>query len=920
MADRNARPIRGRADELKLISTLVASLRQGRGGILVIEGPPGIGKSRLAMELINIAEKSDVRALFGQAFEYQRAVPFYSLFTATLHADPPVGDAEELRRLGNSADLHYWVVHGLDAAIHTAAREKPLTIVLEDIHWADTSSLVALRALTATRYESPVLWVVSARTGAGGPATQDTLTELDRRGAQFIRLTALPRSGMIDMVEDTVRARADVSVVNLADKAHGNPFLLTELLGGLQEEGRLEVTRGCAVATGDFLPQRLSATMQQRLDALSEGSREVIQVAAVLPDRFTAVVLAHMLERQPAALVSAIDEAVRADLLVEDGDHLKFRHDLLRDAARQSLPQTLRRAMERQAATVMLEVGAAPEEVATQLVRSADVGDQAAIAALRQAAQSVAKSDKSGAADLSRRALELLPADDAQRGAVLAETVGLLHFSGRYQEADDLAVAMLSELPPEGEAQTRLRVMKAADGLDERVAENRRALQLSRIDDATRARHHAWLACNHAVSGLSYDRSFISQALASADATKDPESQLICEITLAIMDYVDGFALRALERLNKVDFHTDGHDPSFTSTLAGIHQTNALTYIGRSDEAAVIIDEGLKSARGEGGEVALALWALQRAANQLAVGDICTARASLESVAPSLWGTMSEISMNRWLILTEVAAHTGDQNLLHDATIHARSADPGGITMVNRGAAYVLALAAWLCGDTHEAARWLSCDSGHVLNPMWNNCFDQFIFTARVAVAAGDAGLRARVLQSLHLLEHDSEAIPVFAAMILHTRGILERDVHALTDAAAALRGARPLLSAAAAEDAGTEFARRGANLPAIEKLNEAFDAYAKCGASADARRVARRLRSLGVERRIVQSREKVGWDSLTDAELKVVNLIAGGATNSTVAEQLHLSPNTVKSHLRNAFAKLGINSRSQLAELTTAT
>ena len=157
-----------------------------------------------------------------------------------------------------------------------------------------------------------------------------------------------------------MRAKADVSLLNLAAKAHGNPFLVSELVGGLGEEGRLDVTGGRAVATGDGLPRRLGATMQQRLDLLSDGASEVVRVAAVLPDRFSAGLLAAMLERQPASLLSALEEAVRADLLVDDGERLRFRHDLLREATRQSLPQSLRRAMERQSASVMLGMGAAP--------------------------------------------------------------------------------------------------------------------------------------------------------------------------------------------------------------------------------------------------------------------------------------------------------------------------------------------------------------------------------------------------------------------------------------------------------------------------------------------------------------------------------------------------------------------------------
>src|SRR5215468_871606 len=149
-------PIRGRADELKVIGALVTAVAQGREGVLVIEGPPGIGKSRLLTEVLALADKCGVRTLFGEAFEYQQTVPFFSLFMATLHADPAVGDPEALRRLGGSADLRYWVVHDLAAAIHAAAADTPLAIVLEDIHWADNGTLLALRSMATAQPDSAV--------------------------------------------------------------------------------------------------------------------------------------------------------------------------------------------------------------------------------------------------------------------------------------------------------------------------------------------------------------------------------------------------------------------------------------------------------------------------------------------------------------------------------------------------------------------------------------------------------------------------------------------------------------------------------------------------------------------------------------------------------------------------------------------
>jgi DNA-binding CsgD family transcriptional regulator len=194
----------------------------------------------------------------------------------------------------------------------------------------------------------------------------------------------------------------------------------------------------------------------------------------------------------------------------------------------------------------------------------------------------------------------------------------------------------------------------------------------------------------------------------------------------------------------------------------------------------------------------------------------------------------------------------------------------------------------------------------------------RLILGARVASAAGDAGLRARVLQATEVLEREQPAVPLLAAVARYGRAILERDADALVAAADVLRSSsRPLLYASAAEDAGAELSRAQRNAEALDQLNAAFDTYIECEAIADARRVGRALRRLGVERRIVtHPRAKTGWDSLTDSELTVVHLIAEGSTNRTVARQLQLSPHTVKTHLHNAFAKLGITSRAQLAQL----
>jgi DNA-binding CsgD family transcriptional regulator len=912
-------PIRGRADELKVIGALVTAVAHGHGGVLVIEGPPGIGKSRLLTELMALADMGGVRTLFGEAFEYQQTVPFFSLFMATLRADPPVGDADALRRLGGSEDLRYWVVDDLADAIRAVAAQTPLAIVLEDIHWADNSTLLALRSLATARPDVAVLWVLTARSGAGGPAVQETLSVLHRADATVVRVGAMSPDAVAEMVCDAVRANADESLLNLAAKAHGNPFLVSELVGGLGEEGRLNVSDGRAVATGHALPRRLGAGMQQRLDLLSEGASDVVRVAAVLPDRFSAGLLAAMLERQPASLMAAVEEAVRADLLVEDGEQLRFRHDLLRETTRQSLPQSLRRAMERQSASVMLRMGATPAEVATQLARSAEHGDREAISALRQAAESIGDSDASAAADVSKRALELLPADDPEHGQLVAETVGLLNRASRYEEAEELAVAALSEVAsPQEEAEIRLRLPTInRHSTQRRVEENRRALQLRDISEVTRARHLAWLAYNLTFQKRGGQRrAAADEAAAAAASTGDLEATIMANLTLAVLDGGEGYAGRALRQLEDVCALARTSDATAAHDMAANHYAILLAAVGRLDDAAARVADGIEQAHRERNAMALAIWATIDGMVHLAAGRLSAARAATESLPRPERKGVSEPDMVRMVILTEVAVRTDDRNLLQQMVNDARDAYFTGSSAVRRGAAHVLALAAWQRDDVHDAMRWLG-DITLFETPIWTQVLDRVIFSARVASAGGDAGLRARVLQATDLLECERPAVPLFSAVAGYARGILERDAQALLAAADVLHASsRPLLYAAAAEDAGAELAQTDRGDEALDQLNAAFDTYLHHEALADARRVGRELRRLGVQRRIVSPRIKTGWDSLTDAELTVVTLIAQGVTNRDVAEQLHLSLHTVKTHVHNAFAKLGINSRAQLTQL----
>jgi DNA-binding CsgD family transcriptional regulator len=520
--------------------------------------------------------------------------------------------------------------------------------------------------------------------------------------------------------------------------------------------------------------------------------------------------------------------------------------------------------------------------------------------------------------------LELLGDDDAERGLLVAETVGLLNRASRYQEAEELAVAALSQAAsPQEEAEIRLRFPTLnKHSAQRRVEENRRALQLADISEVTRARHLGWLAYNLTFHDQGGERrAAANEAAAAAASTGDLEATILADVTLAMLDDAEGYAGRSLRRLEELCALARTSDLTAAHDLATIHYAGMLAAVGRLDDAAARVADGIERARRERNAMALDIWATNDGVVHLAAGRLAAARAATESLPRPRRTGVTVPDMIRMLVLAEVAVRTDDRNLLQQMVNDARDAYSIGSSVVRWVAAHVLALAAWQRDDVHDAMRWLG---GVPLfgSPLWPQVLDQVILGARVAAAAGDAGLRARVLQATDVLEGERPAIPLFTGVAGYARGILEGDAQALLAAADVLHGlSRPLLYAAAAEDAGAELARTDRRGEAVDPLTAAFDTYLHHEALADARRVGRELRRLGVQRRIVtQPRAKTGWDSLTDAELTVVNLIAQGDTNRSVAQRLHVTPHTVKAHLHNAFAKLGVNSRAQLSKLTQGT
>jgi DNA-binding CsgD family transcriptional regulator len=186
----------------------------------------------------------------------------------------------------------------------------------------------------------------------------------------------------------------------------------------------------------------------------------------------------------------------------------------------------------------------------------------------------------------------------------------------------------------------------------------------------------------------------------------------------------------------------------------------------------------------------------------------------------------------------------------------------------------------------------------------------------RAAIALSDRSRAEAVVGAAESLAADSPDEPCLAVATEHARGVLDRDPHRLITASE--RYTDCWSCGSAAEDAAVALVELGDDDGALEQLQRAGAAYQQVDAERDLDRVRARMRALGARPRHWSCAERpmFGWDSLTDTERRVVDLVVEGLTNRQVAARLFLSPHTVAFHLRQVFRKLDINGRVQLTRL----
>jgi DNA-binding CsgD family transcriptional regulator len=918
--------LRGRDAELASIGVQLDRVRSGAGAVMIVEGQPGMGKTRLLAEVARVARRLGFRVGAGAAEPGAGVVELAPLMTALFDGPHPLLERSALQELHSLPEQRYWLLQDLQAMLERAALSGPLLIRLDDLQWADSGTAAALRALPVRLAGLPIAWSLAFRSDQGSAQLLGALENLAQSGAERIVLGPLDDTAVARLAADVMDAVPGDALLDLVKDARGSPFVLIELLSGLRDEDLVRVVAGQAELVEARLPRRVRFTMRERLRGVSAPAREVATVAASLGRRFSFAHLATMLARSPAAALAPVQELIDSGMLVESDDRLAFRHDVTREAVRESVPVSVRRALDRQAADVLLAAGAAPVEVAAQIAASAEPGDEQAVSILLRAGEALAPTDPGAGADLSRRALELAPRDHALRGPLLAQTAVLLHSAGRVDEARAFADTHLRDmLPAEQEAEVLLGIA----GMfrippDVRVAAGRQALALPGLPAHVRAHHLAALFHNLLVGGRTEEAKAIhAETAAAVRASGDANSAFAYALAETVTAYVDGRYQDALELTEQAARAGIGTTDWARERLAHEWRCETRTVLDHVDDSLRLAADGIAAAQRDRNGWGIRIFEIWRGRQLHQLGRLADAGAILEGqfspeAGDRFFGALDAAGI---VALGRVALHQGNGRLQQHTAGLAHGLLEDATPNFRRQAVWLLALQTMASGDPGAAHGWLCAlgeDRRTGILPLFPVDVTDEIPLARIALAAGDDELAEVAAAQAEQRAKRNPQVATIVATAAHVRGLLTSNVEELERAVDLFSTSpRRLARAYALEDLGVARARAGTVDAGIEALDRALVMFAEAGASWDAARVRARLREHGVRRRLVaRERAETGWAALTDSELAVARLVAQGLTNREVAEQLFVSPNTVSSHLRSVFAKLDINSRLALARI----
>ena len=912
--------LRGRVPEQAVLADTIAGAADGAAGIVLIDGPAGIGKSRLVQDAARLAAGRGFAVAAARSDELDRVTPLGPLIAALRASEPPILGGDRLH-ISGLADQRLWLLDRLHAALEAAAAARPVLISIDDLQWADQATVQAVAALPAQLFSVPIAWILARRPAPVTAAMQALLGRLADLGARRIAVGPLAPDAVAEIATDMLGASPDGPLSRLMDQAQGNPFYLTELLRTLVGTGRVVLRNGQARLQGEGLPGEFHAAVRSHIRGLSPGAQELLQVAAVFGTDFAVSDLAAVMGQPSGRLLGPVLEATGAGLLVEHGPAtLGFRHDLIRHAIYGELPGPVRQSLHRDTAAVLSRSGAAASRVAAHLAHGARPGDQEALRLLDRAAAALAPTNPSAAADAACQALDLLPAGDPRRAQAATAAVGLLGEAGRLDEALSVSDAILGEatVSPVQEAMIHLGIRRSWVMTTRRPIQRPVPLRVLEDQSVPRELCSMLLALEASAAGHAdlAQAERLSEA-ASRDAEKSAEPGAM---TLALAVQAGNRSARG-ELGTALWFAEQAHQrmppgpASFPQWFVGF----CLCPLDRFDEAMRFFDQATRDAEQMGSPFASSIADASRAAALLAAGRLDDAAVAAENAIDTSVLLGLGLPLGEGLrVLAEIQLRRGD--------LAAAKATVGQLRPL-LASEQATATATWapaLLADAQSDAARALAELAEPLRQLPERHYrlgvpdpPQLAQLTELALRVGDKNAASTAVEAAQYLADANPDVTPLAGVAAHARALLSRDRGLLRQAIGLLeQGKRPLATAAAMEHLALLLSDEH-HAEAISLLDAAHDRYARAGARRDTNRIRSALRRRGIRRRPrTASRPPSGWGNLTTAETAVTRAVAEGLTSRQAADQLYLSVHTVNTHLRHAFAKLGIRSRVELVRL----
>lgn len=924
-------PLLERERELSAFDGLLRMGDGERQALALIEGPAGIGKSRLIAELRERARTAGVRVLAAHGSDLEREFPFgvvRQLFEPLL-AEP----AARERLLDNAAaaarpvfedlggdgdgggDTSFAALNGLYWLTVNLSSEGPLLLAVDDLHWCDRSSLRFLAYLSRRLEGIDAVLAVGLRTAE--PGTDPVLIgELAAApGTLRVEPGALTEAGVAELIRSRLGAEPDAAFGAACMAATGgNPLLLRQLLSSLEADGVAPEAQQEA-AVQEVGPRAVSRTVLLRLQRLPGEAAAVAQAVAVLGDGAQLPLVAALATLDEHEVAEATASLARAEILRPEPP-LGFVHPLVRDAVYHSLTSGERELQHVRATQLLMEAGASAEEVATQLLVCSGRGHEWVVDVLGRAAGSARRR---GAADSAVAYLERAlqePPPPQRRPQVLLE-LGLAetlttgpaaadHLREAWEALDDagerarVAATLARTLVFTTEAREAVAFARhAADETPSEFVDERQALRAIEL-----MANSLGVADSEAMARLREARTHGAgpgaKMLAAATAigrtlTGSPADECVA---LANEAFADGVLVEA--------------DPGFLSTAAA----QVLVMADRDEALAALDAMRAHSHRGGSlfGFLGTNLWS---GWSQLWRGDLpeaeSTLLAALENAAA--WGRLrSNAAYGPGFAFTGAVRILrgnleGARSLLHEG------GDDRSSSRLLLSSRVELLLAEGLNEEALAAATDLGERWGEVVNPGWAPWRSQ---QARALDALG------RTEEALARLEEELTnarrfGSPSVVGRALRVLGVLERErgIEHLREAVELLeRSTARLELGFALHGLGAALRRHRKPTEAREPLRRALELADRCGAEPLAAQARAELHAAGGRPR----RTALGGvESLTPSERRVADLAAEGRTNKEIAQTLYVTPKTVELHLSQAYRKLGIRSRRELGAALAA-